>query len=177
MIKAIEIHRDLLEKWRKAMDLVGPGPIDGHFKDALMAVKNLKPTGHWADLGSGAGFPGIALAAYWPNIQVTLIESRHKRSVFLRQVADKAALKNVNIIQGRTEDIPGPYDGVISRAYKPPLEYLKDARRLLVPNGHAVLMLGSEASPTLPKEWTPIQKKHYGKGEWQRQIWTLRYDA
>ena len=159
------------------MDLVGPGPLEGHFQDALSAVQILRPQGRWADLGSGAGFPGIALAACWPEIEVTLIESRHKRSVFLRQVVERAQLKNATVIQGRTEDVDGPFDGVISRAYKPPLDYLKDANRLLGPNGEAVLMLGSETSPAIPGEWFISEKKQYGKGDWKRQIWILHRDA
>ena len=176
-MKALEIHRQMLKKWRKAMDLVGPGPLEGHFQDALNAVKGLSPSGRWVDLGSGAGFPGIALAACWPQIDVTLIESRHKRSVFLRQVVAKANLKNATVIQGRTEDVQGPFDGVISRAYKPPEAYLKDAKRLLGPNGQAVLMLGSEASPIIPDGWIISDKRQYGHGDWQRQIWTLYRDA
>ena len=86
--KAIQHHRDLLSKWRGAMDLVGPGPLDPHFQDAKGAVDKLDPTGQWADLGSGAGFPGIAMAALWPNAHVTLVESRLKRATFLKKVTN-----------------------------------------------------------------------------------------
>src|SRR6188508_238668 len=45
------IHRALLEKWRNAMDLVGPGPLDVHFEDSRAGVEGLGATGRWADLG------------------------------------------------------------------------------------------------------------------------------
>ena len=62
------------------MDLVGPGPLEPHFQDAAGAVAGLEAVGRWVDLGSGAGFPGIALAARHPGAEVWLVESRRKRA-------------------------------------------------------------------------------------------------
>jgi 16S rRNA G527 N7-methylase RsmG len=80
MSDALNAHRTLLEKWRKAMDLVRPGrPLDPHFDDARQAVTRLPRAAHpagqalagrWADLGSGAGFPGVALAVLHPGAEV-----------------------------------------------------------------------------------------------------------
>ncbi|MDP6932876.1 MAG: class I SAM-dependent methyltransferase, partial [Myxococcota bacterium] len=85
-------HRDILERWREAMNLVGPGPVDVHFLDAIHAVQGLEARGRWVDLGSGAGFPGIALAARHPRASVLLVESRQKRAAFLEQVVGEAGL-------------------------------------------------------------------------------------
>ena len=63
----MKIHFELLKKWRHAMDLVGPSHIEEHFIDAFYTCCDLYATGNWVDLGSGAGFPGIALAIYNPN--------------------------------------------------------------------------------------------------------------
>ena len=98
-------HYDLLEKWRHAMDLVGPSDIDHHFEDAINSVQYLPECETWADLGSGAGFPGFALAAQQPNAFVSMIESRQKRCAFLRNVVRTAQIKNIEIIQSRTEKI------------------------------------------------------------------------
>jgi 16S rRNA (guanine527-N7)-methyltransferase len=149
------IHMRLLEKWRGAMNLVGPGPLEPHFQDAARAVEGLGAEGVWADLGSGAGFPGIALAARYPAVRVLLIESRQKRAEFLRTVIEEAGLPNAVVIEDRVEEITGGWlDGVVARAYKPPLDYLSDAWRLLRPGGLAVLMLGAAADePTLPIDW------------------------
>ena len=141
---AEEIHRSLLERWRKAMNLVGPGPIEGHFEDALGAVSGLPVKGRWADLGSGAGFPGIALAARFPSATVLLVESRSKRAAFLSQVVREAHLTNATVFHGRVEDVEPDFDGVISRAFRPPEDYLSDAARLLQPGGVAVLLSGSK---------------------------------
>jgi len=139
---AEDTHRSLLERWRKAMNLVGPGPIDAHFQDAVGAVQGLNASGRWADLGSGAGFPGIALAARFPAASVLLVESRSKRAAFLSQVVREEQLSNAEVFHGRVEDVDGGFDGVISRAFRPPAEYLVDAERLLGPGGRAVLLSG-----------------------------------
>ena len=146
-----EHHFKLLEKWRNAMDLVGPGPLAPHFEDAAQAVSWIPAEGRWADLGSGAGFPGIALAARHPDIQVSLVESRQKRAVFLRQVLLRGKLSNAEVLHQRTEALPlGHFHGVISRAYKPPEEALSEARNLLQVSGIAVLLLAKLAVPDCP---------------------------
>ncbi len=130
------------------MDLVGPGPLEPHFDDARQAVSWLSPTGRWADLGSGAGFPGVALAAHHPDIEVVLVESRSKRAAFLEQVAAGTARLSVACL--RTESLEdSSFDGVISRAYRPPPAFLADARRLLCPGGTAVCLLARGEPPEL----------------------------
>lgn len=140
----------LLARWRGALDLVGPGPLEPHFEDAARAVGWLQPSGRWADLGSGAGFPGVALASRFPEIQVDLVESRAKRATFLAQVVADCCIKNATIMRQRVEELAdGSYDGVISRAFKPPEAYLADALRLLRPGGVAVLLLAQQAPPVV----------------------------
>lgn len=158
---ALAIHRALLERWRNAMDLVGPGPLDPHFADAEGAVAGLDATGVWADLGSGAGFPGVALAAAWPDAQVWLVESRQKRAIFLERVVAEARLGNARVRRERAEDLPpGSLDGVIARAFMPPEDYLALARPLLRPGGHAVVLLGDrDWSP--PAGWTLREARRY----------------
>jgi 16S rRNA (guanine527-N7)-methyltransferase len=141
---AEKVHRDLLDRWREAMNLVGPGPVGPHFIDSAGAVDGLAAEGRWADLGSGAGFPGIALAARHPKARVLLVESRHKRVVFLRNVLQAAGLQNAQVFHGRVEDLEPGFDGVISRAFRPPEDYLEDAARLLVSGGRAVVLSGNE---------------------------------
>ncbi len=151
LTRAEEAHLALLERWRRAMDLVGPGPLEPHFADAVAAVSWLQPVGRWADLGSGAGFPGVALAARHPDLSVTLVESRQRRAAFLDQVVAATGLAGLEVFHGRAEALDdGSFDGVISRAYRPPLDYLADARRVLVSGGVAVLLLAQQEVPQVP---------------------------
>ena len=157
----IESHRRLLSKWRDKMDLIGPGNMEHHFVDARQAIEALSLTGQWVDLGSGAGFPGIALAAEYPELHVTMIESRQKKATFLRQVCHQGKAKNITVRCTRTENINGPFDGVISRAYKPPLRFLEDALRLTKIGGLAIVMLGENGSFLIPEEWILQSEKVY----------------
>jgi len=147
---AEQTHQRLLEKWRKAMDLVGPGSTEPHFEDAAIAVNWIESEGLWLDLGSGAGFPGIALAARHPHLQVHLVESRQKRALFLKQVVQAAPLENATILHQRSEHLEtGLAMGVISRAYRPPKDALAEAKKLLQTSGIAVLLLAKHEEPTL----------------------------
>jgi 16S rRNA (guanine527-N7)-methyltransferase len=166
---ALDAHRRLLDKWRKAMDLIGPGPMEPHFQDAIGAVEWLEATGRWADLGSGAGFPGIALAAMHPGAEVLLVESRQKRAIFLKKVVAEAGLDNATVVHGRTETLEdGTFDGIISRAYKPPRKFLADAARLLRPGGVAVMMLGDRTDHDLPIGWERVRSDRYAVADGHR---------
>ena len=171
--RIIETHRRLLQKWRVAMDLIGPGEMEVHFLDAIGAVQNLDISGSWIDLGSGAGFPGIALAAYHPNLHVSLVESRQKRVLFLKRVIAEAEIPNITLHHKRTEDIDGSFDGVISRAYKPPVEYLQDAARLCSPNGSVICLLGEHGSFPIPPFWNLQEEVIYPVSNGKRKRWIL----
>ena len=148
---ATDAHKALLARWRHAMNLVGPGPLAPHFEDAEHAVRLLHPSGRWADLGSGAGFPGVALAAWHPQVQVHLVESRERRVAFLRAALRATGLSNLQVLHLRVEQLPAmAYDGVISRAFAPPESYLAQASRLLVPGGLAVLMAARGVPDDVP---------------------------
>ena len=151
------------------MNLVGQEPIDTHFEDCQKAVSDLQATGDWVDLGSGAGFPGIALAVYNPKATIHLIESRHKRCVFLRRVIAQTQLSNIHVIQQRTENITTQFDGVISRAYKPPKAYLLDAQKLCKPNGKVILLLGEAKTLTELDNWNIQSTLKYSVGTGFRQ--------
>ncbi len=160
LLAAETAHMTMLAKWRKAMDLVGPGPLEPHFEDAALAMSALKPVqGLWADLGSGAGFPGVALAARHPELTVHWVESRQRRVAFLKRVI--GPLSNAKIMHQRSESLTdGAYIGLVSRAYKPPEGVFEDARRLLAPGGHVALM---RAAPDVeaPPDFEMFHVEHY----------------
>lgn len=142
-----DVHRSLLAQWRNSMNLVGPGPLDPHFDDCERATHWLRPEGHWVDLGSGAGFPGLVMADRFPELRLDLVDSRKKRCVFLEQVLGQAGVPatRVQVHCVRVETLTGPYDGVVSRAFAPPPQVLDHAQRLLRPGGTLVLFLQDPA--------------------------------
>ena len=96
-VERLWVHYRELARWNPTVSLVGPGTADEiverHYGESLAAVPLLEP--QWrvvVDVGSGAGFPGIVLAAAVPSLEVILVESRERKCAFLETVARKAAL-------------------------------------------------------------------------------------
>jgi 16S rRNA (guanine527-N7)-methyltransferase len=161
--RLLAVHRELLERFRQAMNLVGPGPVDQHYVDARLALEGLAPRGRWADLGTGAGFPGVVLAADWPDVAVDLVDSRRKRCTFLEEVLDRAGVDGgVRVVCARIEDLPGrAYDGVTARALAPPAEALALAAPKVVDGGRAVLLLQDDQdAPDVPG-WARVEERAY----------------
>ena len=172
----LTVHRELLERFRRSMNLVGPGPVEVHFEDSALALAGLEPTGHWADLGSGAGFPGLPLAARWPALRVDLVDSRQKRCTFLEHVLEEAEEDpaRVRVICGRVEQLDGPYDGVVSRAFAAPQVFLDHAARLLRPGGTAVLFLQDDASAPADQRFEVFHVEPYRLGPKRRKAVSVR---
>jgi 16S rRNA (guanine527-N7)-methyltransferase len=172
----LAVHRARLETFRKAMNLVGPGPVEPHYADAEEALAGLEPAGRWADLGTGAGFPGIVFAARFPGVALDLVDSRRKRCAFLEGVLALADLGDhapVRVVCGRVEDLPAhAYDGVMARAFAPPDALLAHARRLLVPGGTVVLFLQDDAEPAVAADFVPAGERRYAvDGRRRRAVW------
>jgi len=127
-LERLETHRRLLAEWSERMNLVGPKELElfwpRHALDSAQLIKFAPQAKSWADLGSGAGFPGLVVAAFLadqPGAVVHLVESTGKKAAFLRAVAEQAGL-SVTVFNQRIEDFgPGPqaYDAVTARALAP----------------------------------------------------------
>ncbi len=97
-----------------------------------------------ADLGSGAGFPGIPIKLWAPQISLTLIESSHKKATFLREVTRALSLEDVNIVAARGESLTEAKFSVVTlRAVERFAATLPVAARLVAPGGRLALLIGS----------------------------------
>lgn len=165
-------HRRLLERFRKVMNLVGPGPIGVHFDDCAAALDGVQATGAWVDLGSGAGFPGLVLAARCPEATVELVDSRQKRCAFLEQVVGESEASGVSVTCGRVEDLSSAsYDGITARAFAAPDEVVSFARRLLRPGGRVVLFLQDDADlPDAPGFHVERENRYTVDGKRRRAV-------
>lgn len=129
---AMEAHWQMLLRWNARLNLTAITDMEGgvrrHYVEGIV-VAGAVPGGPLgvADVGSGAGFPGIPFAIMRPECSVTLIESDVRKSVFLRE--SSVDLANVRVQVVRFEQFSGGVDWVISRAVKPEI-VLKGARRL-----------------------------------------------
>lgn len=101
-----------------------------------------------ADLGSGAGLPGLVLAIARPDTQVTLVEPLLRRTTFLVEVVGELGLDNVEVVRGRAEELHGrrEYDVVTARALAPLERLLGWAMPLVAPAGELLAMKGSSAA-------------------------------
>jgi 16S rRNA (guanine527-N7)-methyltransferase len=115
---------------------------------ALAPGADQRPKNHHhstlADLGSGAGFPGIPIKLYAPHISVTLVESNHKKTTFLREVARVLTLTDIDIQNVRAETLPpASFDVVTLRAVERFEAMLPVAAHLIAPTGRLAMLIGS----------------------------------
>lgn len=115
-----------------------------HVLDSIAATIAFTPEDHdAADLGSGAGLPGIALAIELPGVRFVLAESRARRVGFLEYAVSELQLENVSVHHGRAETLPhGAFDVATARAFAPPLRSWAAAEPLLRPTGRLVYFSG-----------------------------------
>ncbi len=139
----------LLAKWNRVYNLTGFRDAAQLLDRVLLECLSISP---WlegqaiADVGTGAGLPGLPLAITEPERHFTLIESRAKRVHFLRHVVGELALENVTIEHSRAEDLPAGtgFATVLARAVAAPQELIIIARHLTRPGSRIVLLTSPE---------------------------------
>jgi len=130
----LQKHYELMMRWNKTVNLTRiedlAEAIDRHYSESLFLGSKLPPGPLTiADVGSGAGFPGVPIAILRPEVSVVLIESHQRKAVFLKEVTRD--LPNVRVDSGRAECLVGTFDWVVSRAVSwPDLETLRLAPKL-----------------------------------------------
>ena len=154
-------YLDLIAKWNRVYNLTAIRETDKalthHLFDCLAVLPHLLG-GRVADVGSGAGLPGIPIALARPEWNVTLVESNQKKSTFLVQAVADLRIDNASVAAERVEtvDRAGGFDVVISRAFSDLPSFAGVAGHLLAPGGALVAMKGlypDEELALLPDDW------------------------
>ena len=154
--RPIGVHLDLLARWSQVMNLTTVASpeeaLERHVVDSLALLRLdavSTSRGPAADLGSGAGFPGLPLAIALPDVDWTLIEPRRKRGVFLQKAIHESGVKNARWLEASLPDprLADRYALVVSRATFPPQDLLAMAAPLLAPGGALAVMAAT------PPEW------------------------
>jgi 16S rRNA (guanine527-N7)-methyltransferase len=159
----ISMYIDLLLRWNARINLTSvrqpEAIVTRHFGESLFAARHLFSDPALAasliDIGSGAGFPGVPIKLWAPQLHLTLIESSQKKVAFLRQLSRTLTLTDINIFPGRAETYSGPLADVVTlRAVERFSLALPAAARLVAPAGRLALLIGQaqipQATETLP---------------------------
>ena len=147
-ITSVKIYLDLLIKWNATISLTAirdPEEIvTRHFGESLFAARHLlaHTVEDVADLGTGAGFPGIPLKIWDSSIRLALIESNHRKAVFLRETIRALRLTDVAVENIRADQIPGRYNLVTLRAVETFEAVLPVAGSLVRAKGRLALLIG-----------------------------------
>ncbi len=141
------MHLDILDEWSARMNLTAirdrPSQITRHLLDSL----SVQPWLHGydcADVGSGAGFPGIPLAIVATDRHFSLIESTGKKARFLSHACEALNLGNVTVVNTRAEQYrpPRPFSTVVARAVGPVAQLAEFSRSLVFAGGTLLAMKG-----------------------------------
>ena len=137
----------LLEKWNKVHNLTAVrDPSDMvtlHLLDSLSVLPHIK-SGRLLDVGSGAGLPGIPLSIVRPDLQVTVMDSSHKKASFMRQAKATLGIPNLEVVCGRVEEFypEHKFNMVISRAFSDLAEFMRLTAHLCDEGGVWLAMKG-----------------------------------
>lgn len=135
--------------------LVGPREDERlwsrHLLNCGVVAAHLPPRSTVADVGSGAGLPGVVWALLRPDVKLTLIEPSLRRSAFLHEVVQALSLPNVEVVRARAEGLHGTrsFDVVTARGVAPLPRLLPWCLPLLAPGGELIALKGASAAAEL----------------------------
>lgn len=142
----LDTYSALLRKWNSSINLVSRSSVRDletrHVADSLQLAEFATDAANWLDIGTGAGLPGLVIAASDPRLKVTLVESDQRKVAFLREASRQMKL-DVSIRCSRIESAPEPvFDIVSARALAPLSQLFTYALPWLRPEGRCIFMKG-----------------------------------
>jgi len=155
------VYLDLLMRWNQRINLTAIRSIEEcvtrHFGESFFLASCLSLRGRLLDVGSGAGFPGLALKIVAPDLAVTLLEPVTKKRAFLKEVARACGFDQVEVRGERLRDflvlLPSArFDLVTARAVGRLEELAKDSARCLAPGGRLCLWLAERQAAALIRQ-------------------------
>jgi 16S rRNA (guanine527-N7)-methyltransferase len=154
-MEQIASYMDLLTRWNRAINLTSildPGEvIRRHFAESIYITRFVDLRGAILDVGSGAGFPGLAIKIARPELRVVLLEPVAKKRAFLKEVVRECKLDEVEVSGCRVEDYSaqalGGFESATVRAVGNLPVILRATGRCLKPSGSVYLWLAGDEGP------------------------------
>ena len=165
-LQKLEKFYQLLIEWNQKINLTRITEKEDvylkHFYDSLTIVKevDLSKVNTLCDVGTGAGFPGIVLKIFYPNLKITLIDSLLKRVNYLNEIIKELELKDIEAIHTRAEDYHETFDIVTARAVANIEKLLKYTMHLVNKNGKLIAMKGNIEEELTEEVKKKINKKY-----------------
>lgn len=156
------VYLALLSKWNRTYNLTAVRDeaemVTHHLLDSLAVLPHLGAVASLADVGSGAGLPGLPLAVARPDLRLTSVEANQKKAAFQQQAKIELGLANVVVHCGRVEAVmpEKSFDAVVSRAFSDLAEFARLAGRLVREGGRLLAMKGvypQQELAALPADW------------------------
>jgi 16S rRNA (guanine527-N7)-methyltransferase len=148
-LELAERYVDLLSSVAIERGLIGPREVprlwDRHLMNCAVVVPRVPMDATVADVGSGAGFPGLVWAIARPDLDVTLIEPLLRRTVFLEEAIEELGLDRVTVRRARAEEVDDTFDVVTARAVAPLEKLAAWCLPLVRPGGVLLALKGRTA--------------------------------
>jgi 16S rRNA (guanine527-N7)-methyltransferase len=146
--KAVQ-YAELLSRDSEKLGLLGPRELDKlwsrHILNSAVVSEHIESGMKVADIGSGAGLPGLPVAIAKPDCQVTLVEPMERRSDWLKQAVSELKLDNVRVFRVRGEDLDPQFDVVMARAVAALPKLIRFAIPGVLPGGRLLALKGAKA--------------------------------
>lgn len=152
----VNAYLGLLLRWNRKINLTAirnqEECVTRHFGESFYLSRQLELQGSLLDIGSGAGFPGLALKILFPDVAATLLEPVTKKRAFLKEVARVCGMDSVAVRGERLEDLAtggweAAFDVATARAVGSLDRLVRNAAQCLKPGGHLCLWLGLDQAP------------------------------
>jgi 16S rRNA (guanine527-N7)-methyltransferase len=152
----------LLFKWNSVYNLTSVRDpmqmVTHHLLDSLAAVPGFAGAINVLDVGAGGGLPGIVLAIARPGMKVSLIDTVHKKTAFLKQVKAELELANVTVYTAKVQElqVEQKFDVITSRAFADLSDFVNWSGQLLAEGGKFIALKGvapPDEQERLPAQW------------------------
>jgi len=188
-LEALSGYLNLVIKWNKVMNLVGPYSwqdvltvliIDSlHLNDFLRSLPLPAVPVTW-DFGAGAGLPGIPLRSLWQEGEYYLVDVREKRAMFMEQTVKRLQIPNTAVYNGRVEAFMEEHESadlMLSRAFMPWEKLIPLVGPNIKAQGRIVILALEPAPRELPESWIVEKEISYSVGRDTRYFWSLLKQA